>query len=341
MAHSGRSGSGRATLLDSRRNWYLLLQIGLPVTTLNVKRGTRRTRRIVSSFTANAAVKHVRIVQTECQTLGVKIRRLDIVDKQYGGSFSRYLFRFQRYKRDDAAATRLAESFVYGLSLAGSPLADAHEPLVMRVPDAAIREKQSLSVEKLLDLEKCRMPEERSVTFPDRSLAAFAATTADTHEAGWRIAALVFQNAALFNAARFMQSSYEKFYVYPGMTREVSSDSESAPASGAAQNRYEEALQSAFKAIEAVIGDPPKDDRRFFNKLTQIGINPHEEVGYGEKFPIYLVIREMNEARDKKSAHGATPNRKIGAAELLNFQACAGEVVLAALEHARGSSLSG
>ena len=68
-------------------------------------------------------------------------------------------------------------------------------------------------------------------------------------------------------------------------------------------------------------------------------MDPHEEVGYVEKNPIQRVIRQMNEARDKKAAHGSTPNRRIPNADLLNFQACAEVIVLAALEKARGRPL--
>jgi hypothetical protein len=40
----------------------------------------------------------------------------------------------------------------------------------------------------------------------------------------------------------------------------------------------------------------------------------------------------MSAARDKKSAHGSTRYRSITPAELLEFQACAHVVVVAALE---------
>src|SRR5262249_22105517 len=85
--------------------------------------------------------------------------------------------------------------------------------------------------------------------------------------------------------------------------------------------------------------DPSKDDRSFFATLQRIGINPTEEAGYLHKIPIFEMIRRMNEARDKRSAHGSTRNRKISAAELLDFQACAEVIVAAAIEQARGGPL--
>jgi hypothetical protein len=88
-----------------------------------------------------------------------------------------------------------------------------------------------------------------------------------------------------------------------------------------------------------VIGDPPKDDRRFFAKLAELGLDPKEQVGYLEKMPFEGMIRRMNEARDKRSAHGSTRNRTISVSELLEFQNCARTIVVTALEKARGRPL--
>jgi hypothetical protein len=129
--------------------------------------------------------------------------------------------------------------------------------------------------------------------------------------------------------------------VYPGQIREIAFDRVSSAPTSSHQTHFEDALQNAFKAIEAVMGDPPKNDRKFSDKLVAIGIDPLEQVGYEEKKPISTVIRAMNEARDKKSAHGSTRRRTIGQAELLDFQTCSREVVLAAIEEARVSSVFG
>jgi hypothetical protein len=44
----------------------------------------------------------------------------------------------------------------------------------------------------------------------------------------------------------------------------------------------------------------PRDDRKFFDKLKNIVIDPQEKVGYAEKTPISTLIRMMSEARDKR-----------------------------------------
>ena len=136
-------------------------------------------------------------------------------------------------------------------------------------------------------------------------LCQWTITSSATHEHAWRIAATSFGSPALFDALRFMRRSYDNFYVWPGQIRDVAWDVDGGPNTGSGQSRFEEALHSAFKAIEAIIGDPPRDDRRLFEKLRAIGIDPDEEVGYAEKEKISAVIRSMNTARDKKARTGA------------------------------------
>jgi len=96
----------------------------------------------------------------------------------------------------------------------------------------------------------------------------------------------------------------------------------------------ETALQNAFKAIEAVIGDPPKDYRKLERKLKEHDLEFDEKVGYGSKKSLGQVIRDMNKLRDKKSAHGITSPRAIKILDMLEYQACARHIVMSALENA-------
>jgi hypothetical protein len=308
---------------DERRVWYLMLQIGVPM------RCNHRD-----------PARHIRLVQKELSSLnGIVIRGVDLA--RGNDSIGHYLFRFPRYKRDDSAATRLAEGFLYGMSLVHGPMAeDRHGSLIVRVPDHMLRGAKSLDPAELVELEQSRRSEERCLDFPWSAIGTLSSTTPDRHEAAWRIAAVTFNDEALFDATRFLKRSHDNFFVEPGQICEVASDRDALPRTPSHQTDFEDALQNAFKAIEAVIGDPPRDDRKFFDKIRSIGLDPMEEVGYGAKEAISSVIRKMNEVRDKCSAHGSTRRRAIRPAELLEFQACAGEIALAALEKARGSPLS-
>ena len=284
--------------------------------------------------------RHFRIVRNELRPLGIVIRRADLgsgID-----SIGHYLFRFPHYRRDDAAATRLTEAFLYGMSLVHGPMVeDYHDSLVIRVPDSMVRGVTRIHPETLVDLERSRPPENRMLDIPEGVPGPVISTTSDRHEAAWRIAVVTSNDEALFDATRFLARSHDNYYVSPGQIGEVACDKEASPRTSSHQTHFEDALHNACKAIEAVVGDPPRDDRKFFDKIKGIGIDPLEKVGYGERVPISTVIRKMNEARDKRSAHGSTRRRTIRPAELLEFQACAEVIVLAAIEKARGSAVFG
>ena len=308
---------------DNRRVWYLLLQIGVP-----------------GLYRREDSARHIAVVRNEVTQLGITIRCLDVKYGPQDNANGRYLFRFSQYKRDDAAATRLAEAFLYGMSLVqGSMVESHHDSLLIPVPHIMLCRARSVQLEDLVALEERRSPDERSLDFPRATISTVSWTTPDRHEAAWRIAASTFNNDALFDATRFLKRSHDNFYVYPGQIVEVSSDTNAVPRTSSHQTDFEDALQNAFKAVEAIIGDPPKDDRRFFEKLKNVGIDPLEEVGYQKREAISIVIRRMNEARDKRSAHGSTRQRTIRPAELLHFQACAQVIILAALENARGAAI--
>jgi hypothetical protein len=114
------------------------------------------------------------------------------------------------------------------------------------------------------------------------------------------------------------------------------------PLSHTDRARIETAYQSAFKAIEAVIGEPPKDERGLRMRIAEVGIDPDETVGhsfyerYGArpgKEKLIKKLREMHHTRDKRAAHGRTRlPRIIGYCELKDKQALAQYILLSHIE---------
>jgi len=309
-----------------RRNdstWYLLLYLALPTY------GNR-----------NDEDKHIRTIGRELKNKRATIRHVAMSHPSASQATGRYLFRFARYKPSDAQAIRLGEGVLYGMSLIHGPMLEGQDnSYVIRVPDRLIRDADRLDVDALVELEQSRPLEDRWPAFPRTTLSKQGSTTSNLHEAAWTIAGLALEDDSLFNAIRYLKRSHDNFYVYPGQIGRVASDRVATPIIPSHQTKSEEALHNAFKAIESVIGDPPRDDRKFFAKLRGIGIDPAEQVGWGRKVAISELLRKMNAARDKCSAHGSTPRRLIPTAELLDFQTCASEVVLAAIETARGAEV--
>ncbi len=305
--------------IKKNKVWYLLLQLGVPV-----------------PFNDKSIKRHLRIVRKECKNLKVFIRAILI---NHGENYGRYLFRFPYYKKNDMSAVKFAESFLYGLTYLHGPIIDSdHDSLILCIPDNIIRGRNEISNSELIEFEESRDFEDRTLDFPHSTIGSYYTTSVSIYEAAWRIVSVLFKNNNLFEATRYIKRSYESFYVMPGQRREVIDD-DSTPISGSDKTRYEDALQNAFKAIEAIIGDPPSNNRKFFRKLKEIGLNPFEEVGYTEKKPLHEDIREINYMRDKKSAHGSTKNRKIKTCDLFRYQSCAFHILRSAIETARGSSI--
>src|SRR6185436_10509267 len=109
-------------------------------------------------------------------------------------------------KRDDAEATRIAEAFLYGMSLVHGPMTEIHsDSLVMRVPDVILQRSNALILDELVAVEKSRLPDERSLQFPRTTIGTSASTTEDRHEMAWRIAAVTVNDPSLFDATRFLK----------------------------------------------------------------------------------------------------------------------------------------
>jgi hypothetical protein len=241
----------------------------------------------------------------------------------------RYIFRFTCPKQDGSSAEKLAEGYLFGMSLLEGPMVKQdHGSLVFRVPKEIMLDfKSSIALEDLVRLEESRLYQGRIVD----KLKTIGTTTPDIMEEAWKIAGLTFTDFSLFKAARYFSRSTDFFYISPGQINDVIATPALSPTTGSDQSRYEDALQNAFKAVEAVIGDLPKDDRRLFIKLKNIGLVPDELVGYRDKKPLYQTLRDMNKSRDKRSAHGSTPEGKITTFEMMNYQMCADCIIKSAL----------
>ena len=96
----------------------------------------------------------------------------------------------------------------------------------------------------------------------------------------------------------------------------------------------ETAFHSAYKAIEAVIGDPGGSKgraERIHRGLANVGCDPSKLIGYRVQRPLCSRVEEMLTVRDKVAAHGAgSKKRDITVAEIIVAQTVARDVVLAA-----------
>jgi hypothetical protein len=271
--------------------------------------------------------------------LGITILPLRlIINKHETNGIFKYVFRYPRYKRNDSDALITAESFLLGLSFTFGPYMEPHETeFIFRFP-AELIQGDMIYMEDLILYEESQPYPERSIEFPALALSRSFSTSSYSMNAAWKLAPIIRRNENIRQAAKYLSESQENFYVWPGGMDSAIEQSDYVPKSSYEQAKFENALHNAFKAIEAIIGDPSKDDNKLFMKLREINLDPREELGL-EKLPLYKIIRNMNRARDKKSAHGSISKKNISVGEMLDYQSCAHYVLYEAFEKELGGNI--
>lgn len=307
---------------ESNKASYMILRVGF------------------SNYSRNQSQNHFVIGNKIAENLGVKLSSIIIENKEHPNStFLRYLFRFPYFQRNDKLATHFVESFFLAISYAYGPFLDVFgEPLLFRIPRSLLKDRKSIYSYELLQIEKARQWSERISEFPESTFGSYIDICDNCIADAWKLTPLLFNRQYIFNAFRFLKTSQDFFYVYPGQYDDILFGEDSSANNANEQSSLEHALQESFKAIEAIIGDPPRNDENFFAKLKSININPFETFGVENK-PIFQVIRDINTARDKKAAHGSTRNRTISTKELFIFQNCARYVISQACENLLGEKL--
>lgn len=231
---------------------------------------------------------------------------------------------------DDAFAQRFADaemassSLVWGVTLGDSPRA-CRVPLTGRRQPVTVRFATLAKIGMEIEQEVDWSTFERNWQVPASSIPPV-----------WRILPVVIRDP-FFDATHYYAASLREFSLFGDA--ETIADDPSAPVSRKDAVQVESAVQDAFKAVEALVGDPPASDQRLARKLSEIGVDPDEQVGF-DRFgngshpeTVISKIRKMKLARDKRVAHGSTPKpRTVTYYELMDFQECAGFIVSAAVK---------
>lgn len=286
------------------------------------------------------STNHLRTAKRAANDLGIKLSTIVVeAEKSMGPGQSRYLFHFPYYRRNDKLASRFADTVLIAASVIHGPFLDRKDDLSsFRIPMNLIRNRKNVYLGELIQVEEARQWSERITEFPTSIIGSSTQFSPYSVETAWKLTPLLFNNEKFLHAFRFLKTSQENFHVWPGQIDEAVEDAHVTAENVFQQSRLENALQDSFKAVEAIIGDPPKNDDKFLGKIKSFGIDPNMIFGLEDK-PIHQVIRDMNDARDKKAAHGSTQNRAITVGELLVFQNCARFIALHACESQLGERL--
>ncbi len=254
-----------------------------------------------------------------------------------GHAEPRIFFSLERGRRDDTEAERIAEAvLMLGQVFNGTGLELDASHLSFPLRSSKLRRSRSISLEAIVS--EVESTADARAIFSSALIAGSYGLSTHMVALAIRACPVLLRNEKLRFAAAFLCVSMHDFYVSPGGLRDALDDGDRIPTRAAELASWEASYQNSYKCIEAVIGDPPRDESRYRAKLLAAGLDPEEEVGYQTKAKVADVIREMNRLRDTRVAHGSTL-RGIKLHQMVEFQACATYVLEIAIERAYGGRL--
>jgi hypothetical protein len=133
-----------------------------------------------------------------------------------------------------------------------------------------------------------------------------------------------------FEAVHYYQASVYDYCFLGGDIDIVLREPEATPTFQVDIVRAERAVHSAFKAVEALIGEPPKDVRKLKLKIRELGIDPDTVAGWTQpKESLVAKVQMLQKLRDKRAAH-ASPHRKAPLTyyDVMDAQGCAQGLIL-------------
>jgi len=297
------------------RKWaYLLTGLGYPI-------------KFAYPDTEHALAESVEYINLP--KIEVKIKRVFLTEKdEYE---HRFLFYIKNGVKDDNFAQKFADAVMCSLAVVYD-LTMEEVPTAICISEDKIKKGRIIRLKDVIGSNaigsEIYFSLMQSITVPSQVL-----------DYVWRIVPAIVDSKSVMDATNFYRESIAQAWVADDDVFEFMCDNSDIPPSQTQRARIETAYQNAFKAIEAIIGEPTKDERKLRMKLQNAGIDPDEEVGYNlygmkpGKGPLLKKLVDMQQARDKKVAHGKTSTpRTIGYCELKDKQALARCVILSHIE---------
>lgn len=280
------------------------------------------------------------IAEIDLPRIGIKLKRVFLteedrvikVHEQYEYKHGdRFAFYINDGKRDDNLAQHFADAVMLSLAVVDD-VAMEETPTAIRIPEPCVKKGRIIRIKDVVGSRgigsEMYFRVVNAMGVPSRVL-----------DYVWHIVPAVVDNQSFMDAAGFYRESITQAWVADDDVYDIMWNNSDIPSSQVERARVETSYQNAFKAIEAIIGEPPKDRRKLRLKLSRAGINPMEMVGYTlygmkpAKETLLKKIIDMQQTRDKKAAHGKTIiPRTIGYCELKDKQALARHVILIAIE---------
>jgi hypothetical protein len=280
------------------------------------------------------------IGDVDISTIGIRLRRVFLTEEdrvrqvhlQYEyKNEDRFIFYIRDAEMDDNLAQRFADAVMLSLAVAYD-VAMEETPKAIRIPESCIKKGRIVRIKDVIGHEgiggQMYFDVVHAVGVPSEVL-----------DYVWHIVPVILGNQSLMDATSFYRESITQAWVANDDVYDIMWENSDLPSSQVERARVETAYQNAFKAIEAVIGEPPKNEKRLRLTLVRNGVNPDEIVGYDlygmkpAKETLLKKLIDMHQTRDKMAAHGKTNvPRAIGYCELKDKQALACHLILANIE---------
>jgi hypothetical protein len=173
-----------------------------------------------------------------------------------------------------------------------------------QIPKELIR-GTAVSVDELVELEARTGRDPYPTTLLNR--LGSCVIIAETHTATiFYLLPLVLQNEDLFNACAFFRSCCSEFSFMDGVVREVLDEPRRGSENEIERLALEHVVLQSFRTVEAIVGEPGKNEKRFHERLKAWNLQPSERVGFPGRHKHRLEdrIRWLQDARDSAAAHG-------------------------------------
>jgi hypothetical protein len=246
------------------------------------------------------------------------------------GNFNpRYLLKIEDGIRDDDFAQDLVDTVMLSVAIKNEMYLDDN-PLAIPV-ESSLYKDGTIKIESLIGSRGINSQEYyalgEGIGLPKEILDYI-----------WQTVPVIFENQYITDAVSFYLESIKSTWICDEDIDEIRLDGFDMSPSPFDKASIETSYQNAFKAIEAIIGEPPDDLVKLKNKLEQAGINPENLVGLYElnsndKKLIEKIV-DMQKIRNKKAAHGKTlkAGRNIGYYELKDKQALSRYIILSHIQ---------